>query len=119
MSHVKNYNHDLFNLAEDILKKLGFVVISPAHLPINLSYEAYLDFGQLSVSHCDFVYQLPGTDKSRGASFLKLTAEIKKTPVYCNLSSIPAMMFEDNKPPVYALTEQQDEIDKYCKKDIV
>lgn len=113
MANVENYNHELFNLAEKILIKLGFVVLSPARLPLGMTYKAYMEFGLTSVRLCDFIYQLPESDKSRGATLEKLTAQIMDKPVFCKLQNITPMMYTGEKPFTHLLIEQQEMIDNY------
>ncbi len=115
MSNVDNYNHDLFNLAEKVLTEIGFVVISPAKLSVGLPYEAYIDYGHVSIRHCDFVYELPESLKSSGATLLKLSAGMANKPVYNNLQNIPGSMYVDKKPFVHVLSEHQEAIDTYRK----
>lgn len=66
ISGVPNY-WAKFEQAEDILKDLGYIPLSPAHLPAGMSNDKYMRIDFAMIDSADVVVFLPGYEKSEGA----------------------------------------------------
>lgn len=70
MTGLPNLNRDAFNEAEKLLKAAGFSVFNPAWLDLDPGFSdadiAAIDLAALK--RCNYIYQLEGWEKSKGAS---------------------------------------------------
>ena len=65
--NIDRYQYD-FADAEQVLEHLGYVVLSPAWLPVGLhKYEDYMEIGKKMLKAADVVFFLEGWEKSKGA----------------------------------------------------
>ena len=69
MTGLPNYNHEAFKIEQQKQEIQGNVVLSPHHLPIGLSYDAYMDISMAKIRSADVVHMLPNWKQSKGASF--------------------------------------------------
>lgn len=71
---VDNYKAP-FDATKERLEELGYVVLSPAELPGNMTKEQYMriNFAQIDTAHV--VYFLPGWQNSRGATLERAYCE--------------------------------------------
>ena len=76
----------IFEMAEEILTKLGYIPLSPAHLPKGLTNEAYMRIDFAMIDSADAVLFLPGHEKSQGA-MLELN--------YCTYTDKPIAFMKD------------------------
>lgn len=58
---------EAFEWAEDMLSGLGYIPLSPAHLPYGMTEAAYMRISLAMIDGADAVAVLPGAHKSRGA----------------------------------------------------
>ena len=63
---VKNY-WEAFEQAEEDLQGLGYIPLSPAHLPEGMTNEQYARIDFALIDSADAVLFLPGSDRSEGA----------------------------------------------------
>lgn len=77
------YQYDFCD-CEMVLNHLGYVVLSPAWLPVGLhEYEHYMEIGKDMIRACDVVFFLKGWEKSKGAKIEhKMASYLKKEIVY-------------------------------------
>ena len=70
MTGYKNLNKQEFMIAEQKLKAAGFTVINPANFNLDpgLSDQDIAAIDLAALLRCDYIYQLEGWDKSKGAS---------------------------------------------------
>lgn len=69
MTGLPNYNRDAFNEAEDLLIKAGFTVVNPAKFGIDrMSNADIARIDLIALLSCNYIYQLEGWGKSKGAS---------------------------------------------------
>lgn len=66
ISNVKEY-WKAFEQAEDYLLALGYIPLSPAHLPEGMSKAQYVRIDFATIDSADAVLFLPGWDRSEGA----------------------------------------------------
>mgnify|MGYP000094309145 CR=1 FL=1 len=75
MTNREEYNRPAFFDAEATLEKLGAHVINPANLPLNLSYESYMEFAWQSVKAADLLLCLEYDENSTGVKFELVLAQ--------------------------------------------
>ena len=63
---VENY-WEAFEKAEDEIRALGFIPISPSRLPEGMTNEQYMRINFASIDAADVVFFLPGWENSAGA----------------------------------------------------
>lgn len=70
MTGYEDFNRPAFMEAEEKLKKAGFSVFNPAWMNFDsgFSNDAILSIDLVALSHCNYIYQLPGWKYSKGAS---------------------------------------------------
>lgn len=76
MTGIKDFNYPAFNKAAAELHAMGYEVHNPADNPKCESWEEYMRLALRQLALCDEVAQLPGWQKSRGASVEHSTAMI-------------------------------------------
>ena len=76
MTGIEDYNRPAFMAAEEKLKKAGFSVFNPAWMRFDSGFgnDAIMAIDLMALSHCNYIYQLEGWDKSKGASAEWMTA---------------------------------------------
>lgn len=74
MTGIKDFNYPAFNKAAAELHAMGYEVHNPADNPKCESWEEYMRLALRQLALCDEVAQLPGWQKSRGASVEYRTA---------------------------------------------
>ena len=67
MTGEQNMNRKVFEKAEALLRKRGYVVLSPAWLPDGMEYDQYIRICNAMINECDAVYMLRGWENSNGA----------------------------------------------------
>lgn len=82
---VKNY-WEAFEQAEEDLQGLGYVPLSPTHLPEGMTNWQYARICFAMIDSADAVLFLPGHDKSEGA-----TLEER----YCGYTDKPVLFYRD------------------------
>lgn len=85
---VKNY-WEAFEQAEEDLLGLGYIPLSPAHLPQGMTNAQYTRIDFAMIDSADAVLFLPGFDESGGAS---LEAD------YCDYTGKPAVCLRERQP---------------------
>lgn len=70
MTGYEDFNRPAFMEAEEKLKKAGFSVFNPAWMDFDsgFSNDAIMSIDLVALSHCNYIYQLPGWKYSKGAS---------------------------------------------------
>lgn len=68
MTGIKDYNYPAFNIAEKVLKSVGYEVINPARQGYGLEYHEYLKRAIADVFECDGIALLPNWERSPGAN---------------------------------------------------
>ena len=71
MTGIEDWNRPAFMEAEEKLKAAGFSVFNPAWLNFDdggFGNEAIMAIDIAALSHCNYIYQLEGWEKSKGAS---------------------------------------------------
>ena len=71
MTGIKDWNRPAFMEAEERLKAAGFSVFNPAWMNFDdggFGNEAIMAIDLAALSHCNYIYQLEGWEKSKGAS---------------------------------------------------
>lgn len=79
---------EAFEAADDELHGLGFVVISPARLPLGLRNEQYARINMASIDAVDVVLFLPGWQKSKGATLEKAYCDYIGKPVVFSIDEL-------------------------------
>lgn len=79
---------EAFEAADDELHGLGFVVISPARLPLGLRNEQYARINLASIDAVDVVLFLPGWQKSKGATLEKAYCDYIGKPVVFSIDEL-------------------------------
>lgn len=79
---------EAFEAADDELHGLGFVVISPARLPLGLRNEQYARINMASIDAVDVVLFLPGWQKSAGATLEKAYCDYIGKPVAFSIDEL-------------------------------
>jgi nucleoside 2-deoxyribosyltransferase len=88
---VANY-WEAFELAEEDLQGLGYIPLSPAHLPEGMTNEQYTRIDFAMIDSADAVLFLPGYERSEGAT---LEAE------YCKYTKKPVAFYRTYEPCGY------------------
>lgn len=70
-----------FEQAEDDLTGLGYIPLSPAHLPAGMTEENYMRICFAMIDSADAVLLLPGHQRSRGARLEANYCEYTQKPV--------------------------------------
>lgn len=81
MAGVKSANRPLFAEAEKALRKIGYVVLNPACLPVGMPKDCYMPICIAMVEAADLVCVLPGHENSAGASIEVAFAKYQDKPV--------------------------------------
>ena len=70
MTGIEDFNRPAFMDAEEKLKSAGFSVFNPAWLRFDSGFDnaAIMAVDLAALSHCNYIYQLEGWEKSKGAS---------------------------------------------------
>lgn len=71
---VPNY-WKAFEKAEENLRNLGYIVLSPAKLPQGMVNSQYMQINMAMIHAADAVYFLPGWENSRGATLERAYCE--------------------------------------------
>jgi hypothetical protein len=105
-----NNNFQFFEAAQQILEMLGYEVVNPHHLDVDLDNELkmfytkeqwdeyvwrmYMNECMPALGKCHLLFRLPGWKESRGAKLEVETAEIYKIPVFDFTDEMDANKFE-------------------------
>ena len=85
---VKNY-WEAFEQAEEDLLGLGYIPLSPAHLPQGMTNAQYARIDFAMIDSADAVLFLPDYDRSEGAT-------LERT--YCDYTGKPAVRLREREP---------------------
>ena len=95
MTGLPDLGRGAFEKAEELLRGLGYKVISPAWLKDDLPQSAYLPICMAMLDQADAVALLPGWESSDGAKIERKYALYQKKPVY-----LLAALEETAKTPI-------------------
>jgi len=72
MTGLPDFNYPAFHKAKEILEAKGFIVRSPADVPIQDSVEDYMRIDIPLLCSCNCTLFLPGWENSKGANIERL-----------------------------------------------
>ena len=81
MRGYPDWNRAAFNEAAEQARNFGFEPLNPAILPITLPDKAYIPICLAMLNICDYLYALPGSDKSTGAAAEQAFARAQGIPI--------------------------------------
>ena len=81
MTGVKSANRPLFAEAAEALRKIGYIVLNPGTLPLDMPKNRYMPICFSMIQAADLVCVLPGHEKSAGASIEVAFAKYQDKPV--------------------------------------
>jgi hypothetical protein len=89
MTGIPAFNFPAFIAAAAHLRALGFHVENPAENPKCDSWQAYMRLDIVSLASCDWLYTLPGWERSKGAKIEHdLAVDIGLRVVYAAASPV-------------------------------
>ena len=96
---MPDYKENFYN-AEVKLKDLGYSVINPSKvndiLPIDMSYDEYMEIDYKLLDMCEAIYMIPGWNKSNGSK-LELERALSQKMRIMTVEDLVEEMYEENE----------------------